>query len=122
MSTSVEISIRRGADLARSILLTDDTTGDPIDLTGATVRADCRERAKGDVLASWTVTIPCPTGLSGSPPVPTPQLILKLPFSVTAPLCASRLIFDVLVTTADGRNFYPVNGVINLLPASTENV
>lgn len=72
-----------------------DKTGTPIDLTNATVTAQCRDKSSNAVLFSFVCTV--------SNPATNGQFVLSLPASSSSSLTAQKnAIYDVKVAWANG--------------------
>jgi hypothetical protein len=111
---SIQLVIYRGDDFAFALDV-QDTDGNPVDLTGATVTAEVRAQPGAiDVLTTFDTTI------DGS------AITLRLSHTDTAALSTAGGVWDVQVTRADGVVVTLANGQVRVFadvtrPAATSD-
>lgn len=104
---NVPLTVRTGDDESVTITFSDKTTGDPVNITGRTYRAQIRRTPTDDViLASWTCNIT--NGAAG-------VLTLTMADTVTATLTAGNAVWDLEETTAGGLVSTPLGGIVTIL-------
>jgi hypothetical protein len=105
------LELYRGDTEARSfVLFADDAQTVPYDLTGATVRAEIREKTAGiHVVTLSTVIL-----------LPNTVVVTMLPTNYVD--CPAVGIWDLQITDADGMVLTPVAGAVNVTPDVTDSV
>jgi len=103
----VPLTIRTGDDESVTVTFSDETTGDPVNITGRTYRAQIRS-TPGDstILASWTCTVT--NGAAG-------KLTLTLADTITATLSPGFAVWDLEETTGAGLVSTPLGGRVTIV-------
>lgn len=105
-STVIEhLKIKQGADFARAWPITDQDTGEPMDLQGATAKAQVRR--DGVLLADLAPTINADAH----------QIEINVTADASAAWTWTFGLFDLFLTTSDGATYAIVEGNVELIPA-----
>jgi hypothetical protein len=105
------LELYRGDSYAwRFILWQDDARTDPLDLTGATVAAEIREKSAGTHIVDLDVTVTLPNVVDVAM---TPTMYAT---------CPSKGVWDLQISFADGTVHTPVAGTVTVVGDVTDSV
>lgn len=115
MAAYQELTIEQGTDWDDEILVTDDETGDPIDLTGYTARSDIKRGPDDAALIEMStdngrITINAATG----------SIQRQLTAAITGALTWSRAQHDLILISAGGVVTRLCEGPVTVLARITE--
>lgn len=102
---SLDIQIDRGSDFELELALTDETTGDPVDLTGCSASAGVAEVAGGTVFLDLNAQI---TDAANG------VVLISAARADTGAVTKSRGVWDLLILDADDQLRRKMAGVVNL--------
>ncbi len=105
MATKANIIVDQGTDFSTDIELTDDH-GDPLDLTGYSVRSTFKKWYSSLTETEFDVEIDANAGI----------ITLSLAAATCANIEAGRFVYDVVVTDANERVTRVIEGILTLTP------
>jgi hypothetical protein len=95
---------------ARFVLWQDDASTIPVDLTGATVAAEIRDKSAGLKIVELDVTVTVPNIVD----------VYMTPDMYTD--CPAKGVWDLQVTFADGQVHTPIAGAVTITPDVTDSL
>jgi hypothetical protein len=107
----VEITIEQGATFTTTVTVS-DATGQPLDLTDYTGKAQIRKSYYSTTATDFTVTIPSP--ING-------EMVIELSADTTANITPGRYVYDVIMTDAQNEVTRLFEGTAAVTPGVTRN-
>lgn len=106
------IVLYKGESFAVVITLEEQATYNPIDLTGATITAQCKVKSTNTTLFSFNTAI--------NAPATDGKFTLSLPAATTASLTPQKgLVYDVKIAWVGGDTKYWLGGEVELIDTVT---
>lgn len=110
MAVKLNITIDQGSDFSVNLDLTNETTEQPIDLTGYTGRAQFRKSVYSTNSTSFGVNLGGNTGV----------LTLSLPAASSSNVYPGRYLYDIEIVSPSNTVTRVVEGIVTITPEITK--